>query len=74
MTVHNLTYRILYQLPTHASTFSLCPKCGVGSARGGDVCIDCLTEQLAESVGKEKAVTYVKSLKETRKLEAELYD
>lgn len=65
---------IIYNYPAWPSTFSPCPNCKTGSARGSGLCADCLTERLADKAGRSLAVMFHQSVKHMASIRDQIHE
>ena len=72
--VDKLCSDIIYNYPAWPSTFSTCPHCKTGSARGNGLCALCLTVRLADKVGIQLAVGFHESVKHTAKVRDQIHE
>lgn len=70
----DLISAIRYELPLWPATFGPCQRCKDKSARGGGVCLDCRTEELAELVGRELADAYSQAVRRENEIAREVYE
>ena len=57
--------------PLWPTTFSQC-QCGRAAGRGGDPCVECITDSLAQLVGRDMALRYRAAVRLVRDLESEM--
>jgi hypothetical protein len=67
----NLKHFLWRAHPLWATTFSSCP-CGRAAGRGGDPCVECITDSLAQLVGREMAEDYRALVCQVRDLESKM--
>ena len=72
--VEELRHTMWRNMPSYPSTFGICPRCQVARGRGGGLCFDCATKELAELVGRKTAEEYAKAIKKIRELENKMDD
>lgn len=74
MKLRDLIYGMHRAHPNGPTTFSACAnRCGRGlPGRGGDLCVECITDSLAQLVGRDLADSYRAAVRQVQDLESQM--
>lgn len=73
MKLRDLIYDMHRAHPNGPTTFSACAnQCGRAPGRGGGPCVECITDDLAQLVGRDLALSYRAAVRQVRNLESQM--